>query len=51
MILNQRTGLGSFPLALPLFAHHGAKRDATLHHKPFTPSQMESLVCGLTAAP
>ena len=34
------------PLAL-----HGDKKDATLLHKPVTPSQMEPLVCGLTAAP
>ena len=40
------TPVGTFPLA-----HQGDKRCATLPHKPTTPSQMASFVCGLTAAP
>ena len=40
------TPVGTFPLA-----HQGDKSGATLLHKPMTPSQMASLVCGLTAAP
>ena len=34
-----------------LLPHQGDKRGATLPHKPITPRQMASLVCGLTAAP
>ena len=40
------TPVGKFPLA-----HQGDKRGATLPHKPITPFQIESFVCGLTAAP
>ena len=51
VILNRRNGSGSLPVGTSPFAHYGDKRGATLLHKPITPSQMESLVCGLTAAP
>ena len=39
------------PVGTSLLAHQGDKRGATLPHKPITPCQMASLVCGLTAAP
>ena len=39
------------PVGTSFLPHHGDKRGATLPHKPITPSQMASLVCGLTAAP
>ena len=51
VILDQRTGSGSLPLAHSPLPHQGDKRGATLHHKPINPSQMALLVCGLTAAP
>ena len=36
MILDQRTGSDSLPLAHSLLAHQGDKRGATLPHKPIT---------------
>ena len=39
------------PVGNSLLPHQGDKRGATLPHKPITPRQMASLVCGLTAAP
>ena len=51
MILNQRNGSGSPPLAHSFLPHQGDKKGATLLHKLITPSQMALLVCGLTAAP
>ena len=39
------------PVGTSLLAHQGDKRGATLLHKPRTPWQMASLLCGLTAAP
>ena len=39
------------PVGNSLLPHQGDKRGATLPHKPITPCQMASLVCGLTAAP
>ena len=51
MILNQRTGSGSLPLAHPSYHTKVIRRVRPLPHKPITPSQMALLVCGLTAAP
>ena len=39
------------PVGTSLLAHQGDKRGATLPHKPITPRQTASLVCGLIAAP
>ena len=39
------------PVGNSLLPHQGDKRGATLPHKPITPRQMASLVCGLIAAP
>ena len=49
MILNRRTRSSSLPVSTFPLAHQD-KRGATLLHKPITPSQKASLVCGLTAA-
>ena len=39
------------PVGTSFLPHQGDKKGATLPHKPITPRQMASLVCGLTAAP
>ena len=46
-----RNGSSSPPLAIPFLHTRVIRRGATLLHKLITPSQMASLVCGLTAAP
>ena len=50
MNLDRSTGSSSLPLALPSW-HTKGTRGARPSHKPITPCQMASLVCGLTAAP
>ena len=51
MNLDRSTGSRSPSVGTSFLPHQGDKRGATLLHKPITPCQTASLVCGLTAAP